>query len=93
MRLLTQNLLICNMASCRGHNIPLRLLPAETTTGETPFDPDITRKMLSKVSYPILRNTAADLGQALPFELDEGILQDEQVLRMLHNLLFNVRNT
>lgn len=90
MRLLTQNLLICNMASCRGHNVPLRLIPAETTTGDTPFNPEITRRMMSKVSYPVLRNTAADLGQTLPNEIDDTILQDEQILKILHSLLFNV---
>jgi len=90
MRLIVQNLLMCNAKGCRGHNKPLLIQPQEVVEGTQEFNPDLTRRMLSKLDWGHLTSAASALGQMLPESITEEALQDENTLRLLHHVMFNL---
>jgi multifunctional methyltransferase subunit TRM112 len=80
---------MCNRASCRNLSIPLTLNASEVTHTESEFNPDLTSRILTKLSWPDLVVTAQSFGVQLPTELGEP---DLPALEQLHRLLFNVRH-
>ena len=91
MRIITQNILKCNVKSCRGQNPALRLKVTHSEIIETPFNSELIRKTLSRCDYPNLVKTVRDCGDnSLPEELTEAFLADESRLRALHNILYQL---
>lgn len=77
---------MCNRTNCRNLSIPLTLNAVEVTHTDTEFNPDLTSRILGKLSWPELVVTAQSLGVQLPGELGEP---DVPALEQLHKLLFN----
>ena len=91
MRLLTHNLLVCNVTSCLGKNVPLQLHPAEVTEDTQPFNAGLTQKMIAKLEWSHFAHTAAALGYALPENQEDWTEEAHaDLLQLIHRLLFNV---
>lgn len=90
MRLLTHNLLMCNLKSCAGHNFPLILQANEIAEESAEFNQNLTLKMLGKIDWAVFQQTAETLGHTLPEQLSEEDKTNEALLERLHHLLFNL---
>ncbi|KAJ3114159.1 hypothetical protein HDU96_002503 [Phlyctochytrium bullatum] len=89
MRLITHNMLMCNVKKCTGNNFPLRIENAELETCEAEFNEDFIKRISVKVDWPALSQTAFALGvDQLPTELPADL--DDMELRRLHKVLLEV---
>ena len=89
MRLLTQNILRCNVNKCVSSNVPLRLIVDKSEIIETDFQEQLVVQTLKKLDYKNLHKTAADLGDStFPTELTDTLLTDKDFLTRVHNMLF-----
>lgn len=61
MRLLTHNLLVCNVKGCSVNNYPLKIKPTAVEKQETEFNPDFVRHMLPKLDWNALCIAAKDV--------------------------------
>lgn len=103
MRLLTHNMLVCNVKTCVETasrtpgvilNFPLRI---ELTSAdglkqvETDFRPELIAHMLPKIDWPALRKTASELGIAeLPEAKPAKPEEDAAFLKSVHTLLMDI---
>lgn len=103
MRLLTQNLLVCNVRACvetasreggTSRAFPLRVVPAATGGLEerkSEFSAARVLALLPKLDWTALRATAAQMGVAeLPVAPPPDPAADEPFLRALHTLVLDV---
>ncbi len=89
MRLLTQNILRCNVNKCVNSSIPLRVIVDKSEIIETDFQEQLVVQTLKKLDFKNLHNTAVDLGDAsFPTELSDSLLADKDFLTRVHNILF-----
>ncbi|KGG52658.1 hypothetical protein DI09_149p60, partial [Mitosporidium daphniae] len=68
MKILTHNLLQCNVASkhCKGPKYPLEIEAADSTDLEKPswtytkteYEPEFLERLISKINWPVLRKAA-----------------------------------
>lgn len=49
MRLVTHNLLICNLESCATRNFPLAINASEISEGTQPYNQDLALRMVTKI--------------------------------------------
>ncbi|KAI9028601.1 Trm112p-domain-containing protein [Hyaloraphidium curvatum] len=91
MRLITHNMLQCNARGCTSNNFPLRIADAELEETEAEFNADFLKRMLPKLEWGALVETAYSLGiDSLPKELPENT-DDEEFLKNLHHVLLETR--
>ena len=89
MRILSQNILKCNVKTCRTASPALTLQVFESQIIERPFSAQLTRKCLERCDYASLKKTTAACGdESLPAELNSEFLDNEELLRHVHNILF-----
>ena len=89
MRIITQNILKCNVKSCKNSSFPLRLTVIKSELIEAEFSPKLIKKTLERCDYPSLIQTAKDCGdESLPDVLDDAFLNDEKKLKHVHNILY-----
>ena len=89
MRILTQNILMCNVKTCVKKEIPLQLIVDKSEIIETEFNPDLVKKTLLKLNWGNFIETSNTLGEKdLPKELKEEHLGNENFLIKMHNMLF-----
>ena len=89
MRILTQNILRCNVKSCSDKDNWLRLVIDKSEIVPAEFNAQTIKELLKKLNYPILLQTASDLNEkSLPPVLEDPFFEDESFLRKIHNILF-----
>jgi multifunctional methyltransferase subunit TRM112 len=96
MRLMTHNMLQCNVKKCTNNNYPLGLEVVRSEMKETEKNPDFIRHIYRRIDVPVLKRTVDALnleGIHFPEELTEEMLQDEVIIDMLHKVLFEVGNS
>lgn len=92
MRLITHNFLVCNLQSCVGRDISLILQSEEVKDIEQEFNPELTKRLLTKLNWGKLVRAAESLGFSLPQTCEEVDWESEantEVLQLLHKVLFN----
>ena len=102
MRLFTHNMLCCNVKACvatsqrsaaKPANFPLRIEVAEGGIEQraTDFVPELAARLLSKLDWDALRQTAGELGIAqLPAAPPPQPEADEGFLRSVHDLVLDI---
>ncbi len=89
MRLLTQNILRCNVNKCANSNLPLKVLVDKSEIIEAEFQEQLVAQTLKKLDFKNLHSTAVDLGDpSFPTELTDALLADKEFLLRVHNMLF-----
>mgnify|MGYP001108215127 FL=1 len=61
MKLITHNMLQCNVKGCTTNNFPLDIKGVEVGKEETEFRPDFIRHMLPKLDWAALVSAAAQV--------------------------------
>mmetsp|Transcript_7564 Transcript_7564/g.8683 ORF Transcript_7564/g.8683 Transcript_7564/m.8683 type:complete len:124 (+) Transcript_7564:99-470(+) len=91
MRLLTHNLLTCNVKGV-VNGFPLKIEAAKVERQETDFNEEFIKNMIPKLDYNVLRNAAKQLDETvdLPEVLTDEMKEDESVLKKLHTALMEV---
>ncbi|KAI9295082.1 Trm112p-domain-containing protein [Neoconidiobolus thromboides FSU 785] len=98
MRLLTHNMLKCNVKNCLTDNYPLKLEQVELESIDTEFNQQFIVNMLDRIDYDALKITAYQIEErqglelglpGLPESLPEHL--DEDLLRLLHNILLETQ--
>eukprot|EP00695_Tsukubamonas_globosa_P000248 TRINITY_DN1184_c0_g1_i1.p1 TRINITY_DN1184_c0_g1~~TRINITY_DN1184_c0_g1_i1.p1 ORF type:complete len:150 (+),score=54.10 TRINITY_DN1184_c0_g1_i1:69-452(+) len=92
MKILTHNMLMCTMKKCSGKdNFPLRIVATEIDSTEAEPNFDFIGRLLSRIDYPALKEAATTLGvEGLPEEMPPTPEENEEFLRVLHHLLFEI---
>ena len=104
MRLFTHNMLCCNVRACVATsqrsaaaaspaNFPLRIEVAEGGIEQraSAFEPALAARLLSKLDWDALRQTAGELGIAqLPAAPPPQPEADEGFLRSVHDLVLDI---
>lgn len=91
MKLLTHNLLRCNLKGVKK-GYPLRIEATQVEVKETEFNPEFVQNMLERLDWDCLRAAAAQLGKKESVLLPEqpAHAEDESFLKLLHHLLVEV---
>ena len=88
MRILSQNILKCNVKTCRSASPALSLQVFESEIIERPFNQQLIRKCLERCDYASLLKTTVSCGDStLPPELTDEFLNNAEALRNVHNIL------
>ena len=99
MRLLTQNMLVCNVRACAETSqrdggclsFPLVVRATQTELRATDFSAPRVLALLPKLDWAALRATAAAMGVAdLPAAAPAAPEKDEAFLRSVHTLVLDV---
>lgn len=61
MRILTHNLLMCNVKGCISGNFPLIIRAKQLENVASPFNANFVKNMLPKLDWPALVKGAADV--------------------------------
>lgn len=90
MRLITHNMLACNIRGVTK-GFPLGIEAERLETREASFNPDFLRHIFPKLEWKALRDAAQTLGlEELPETVEPGMLEDEAFLRKFHHALLEV---
>jgi multifunctional methyltransferase subunit TRM112 len=90
MRLITHNMLVCNVKGCKTNNFPLRIKALQIEKIESEFKADFIRHLLPKIHWVALVQGAKDIGVTIPEVLPDNANDDEVFLRNLHHVLFDI---
>jgi hypothetical protein len=71
MRLLTHNMLMCNVKGCSTNNFPLQLKATSIQKEESEFNPDFVKHMLPKLDYNALVTACKDVSAGLDCPIDK----------------------
>ena len=93
MRLLTQNILKCNVNKCSKLDLPLDLIVEKSEIIEAEQQDELLRTVVRRLNWAHLAKTVGALGESLPDQLTEDMLTDKTILAKLHNILFQVHVT
>lgn len=63
MRLLSHNLLACNVAKCNKNNFPLLIEVEQSTHRESPFNKDNLKRLIQKLDWAALHQTVLSMGE------------------------------
>jgi hypothetical protein len=61
MKLLTHNMLQCNVKGCTSNNFPLAVKATEVSREETEFRPEFIKHLIPKIDYAALAQTAREV--------------------------------
>ena len=90
MRLITHNMLCCNIKGVTN-GYPLRIEAELVEVRETEFDADFITNMLAKIEYSALVAGAVALGyEELPAEITEELKANEAFLQKVHHALLDL---
>ncbi|KAJ3219130.1 hypothetical protein HDU67_002463 [Dinochytrium kinnereticum] len=79
-------MLMCNVKGCTSNNFPLRIEEAELESLEAEFNENFMRRLLIKLDWPALSQTAFLLGvDQLPNEMPIDV--EEELLRRIHRVI------
>lgn len=91
MRLLSHNLLICNIAKCEKNNFPLIIEVEKSIYRSSDFNRENIKKLVKKLDWFALYKTVTDMGENnFPKELTPEYLENEENLRKLHRIILDV---
>ncbi|KAH9424886.1 tRNA methyltransferase subunit 11-2 [Dermatophagoides pteronyssinus] len=88
MKLLTHNFLTSKCLKGVVTGYPLKLVVNEMNQTQVDFNPDFIKRILPKMEYDALRETATTVGVELPVQKDET--GNEDFLRQLHHALLEI---
>eukprot|EP00245_Coleochaete_scutata_P000063 TRINITY_DN10068_c0_g1_i1.p1 TRINITY_DN10068_c0_g1~~TRINITY_DN10068_c0_g1_i1.p1 ORF type:complete len:123 (-),score=33.91 TRINITY_DN10068_c0_g1_i1:626-994(-) len=90
MRLLTHNMLTCNIKGVTK-GFPLKLEASRVENKEVDFNMDFLKHILPKLDWKALYEGAQSLGlDGLPAEFEAAMLEDDDFLHKLHHALLEV---
>ncbi|KAJ3673418.1 hypothetical protein LUZ60_006792 [Juncus effusus] len=90
MRLLTHNMLSCNIKGVTN-GFPLKLEAEKWVAKEVDLNPDFLRGIFSKIEWPALVAAARSLGyEELPEQADASMLDSDEFLRRFHRALLEL---
>jgi len=90
MRLLTHNLLACNVKGVRN-GFPLKIDPVKVESKEVDFNPDFLQHVYSKLDWRAFCEAAAILGvSGLPPAVTDASFEDEGFMKLFHHALLEV---
>ncbi|MCO5597836.1 hypothetical protein L7F22_051920 [Adiantum nelumboides] len=90
MRLLTHNMLSCNIKRVTN-GFPLGIEATTVETKEADMNPDFLRHIFPKLEWKAFRDAAHSLGvNNLPEQVDSDMLLDEEFLHRFHHALLEV---
>ncbi|KAJ2720354.1 hypothetical protein GGI07_004650 [Coemansia sp. Benny D115] len=89
MRLITHNMLGCNVKNCTDPNkqFPLRFKDVQLEQIEAERNDEFLVRMLPRLSWPALLETTKELGLSLPAAIPSNPEQDEEFLQALHTVI------
>lgn len=90
MKLITQNLLMCNSHGCAGRNRQLQIQASEVNQGTLEYNQSLTDRMIEKLDWSTFTNVAASLGHSLPDSITTEDRQNSELLQRIFNILFNI---
>jgi multifunctional methyltransferase subunit TRM112 len=91
MRLLSHNLLICNVAKCEKNNFPLIIEVEKSIYRSSDFNRENIKKLVRKLDWFALYKTVTDMGEtSFPKDLTAEYLENEENLRKLHRIILDV---
>lgn len=91
MRLLSHNLLICNIAKCEKNNFPLIIEVEKSIYRSSDFNRENIKKLVKKLDWFALYKTVTDMGETnFPKDLTPEYLENEENLRKLHRIILDV---
>eukprot|EP01018_Ginkgo_biloba_P019651 Gb_11958 [translate_table: standard] len=90
MRLLTHNMLSCNIKGVTK-GFPLELEVENFVTKEAPFNADFLKHIFSKIEWKALHDAAKKMGvDDLPEQAEVSMLEHEDFLRRFHHALLEL---
>eukprot|EP00250_Pteridium_aquilinum_P002279 c12477_g1_i1 orf=101-469(+) len=90
MRLLTHNMLSCNIKGVTN-GFPLGIEATSVETKEADMNPDFLRHIFPKLEWKAFRQAAQSLGvDDLPEQVEPDLLLDEEFLRKFHHALLEI---
>ncbi|XP_054758583.2 multifunctional methyltransferase subunit TRM112-like protein [Lytechinus pictus] len=91
MKLLTHNMLTSHVKGVKN-GYPLKIEPENTRTLEVEFNPDFIARMIPRIDWTALYDTACSLNVNgnLPPQLIENYESDEEFLKEAHRVLLEV---
>ena len=94
MKLLTHNLLTCNIKGVKN-GFPLIIDAAEVVVKEADFNPDFIARMLYKLEWKALISAAQNLGhgKSLPEDIagrEKELSENEEFLKDTHHVLMEI---
>lgn len=91
MRLLSHNLLICNVAKCEKNNFPLIIEVEKSIYRGSDFNRETIKKLVRKLDWFALHKTVTEMGETnFPKDLTAEYLENEDNLRKLHRIILDV---
>jgi multifunctional methyltransferase subunit TRM112 len=91
MRLLSHNLLICNVAKCEKNNFPLIIEVEKSIYRGSDFNRENIKKLVRKLDWFALHKTVTEMGEtSFPKDLTAEYLENEDNLRKLHRIILDV---
>ena len=88
MKLLTHNLLKCNVKGCLSDNFPLRVVATAVADSAVDFNGPLIVRMLEKLDWGAFRNAVHELEwDSVPDEPSKELLEDEAFLQKMHQIL------
>jgi len=90
MRLITHNMLMCNVKGCNTNNFPLEIKATSVKSQPSEYNPSFIKHMLPKIEYSGVITAIKDIGLAisLPANMPESSEKDdENFLKALHDAL------
>ena len=74
MKLLSHNLLICNVSKCETNNFPLKIEVEKSVYRESEFSSDNIKRLLKKIDWPGLVKTVSEMGETnFPIDPTENL--------------------
>ncbi|KAE8904386.1 hypothetical protein PF005_g15526 [Phytophthora fragariae] len=105
MRLLTHNMLVCNVKACtdtagrdagaRPLNFPLRIVPEMdgVVVLQTQYSKSFMLHIMNSIDYPALCHTTKELNHpevpVLPEQIPADLSEQDELLQMIHRVLFD----
>ena len=94
MKLLTHNMLTCNIRGITN-GFPLKIEASDVQIKEADYQPTFISRMIEKLEWKALVETAQHLGhgESLPLELGDKkdeLVENEEFLKELHHVLLEV---
>lgn len=90
MRLLTHNFMVCNVAKCDKNNFPLLIEVEKAMKRKTDYNPERVVTCVKKLDWVGLYKTVLAMGETnIPKDPTE-YMQNEEFLKKLHHILFEV---
>mmetsp|Transcript_25114 Transcript_25114/g.22154 ORF Transcript_25114/g.22154 Transcript_25114/m.22154 type:complete len:124 (+) Transcript_25114:91-462(+) len=92
MRLLSHNLLMCNVKNCNKNNYPLKIIVDKSQILEKEFNKDFALRLIPKIDWSALYKTVVSMGhQKFPSEVTQELLEDEEFLKEFFNIVYNTQ--